>query len=73
MFSFVCWVFNRIFVPKLNTIIHNSMEIKTIKTETIVIKNPSVGLLRFVEEMREHKKQVRDRMRTTEPMFIIKV
>lgn len=49
------------------------MEIKTIKTETIVIKNPSVGLLRFVEEMREHKKQVRDRMRNTEPMFIIKV
>lgn len=43
----------------------------TYTTETIVIKNPSPKLLDLIERMREHKRKVREEMRSVEPLFTI--
>lgn len=48
------------------------MDIKTYRTETIIIDSPTNGLLRMVDEMKEHKRKIREKMRTMKPMFTIK-
>lgn len=47
------------------------MTITSIKSETIIIQDPSEKLLNMVQKMREHKMLRRAKTHTTTPMFTI--
>lgn len=48
------------------------MTITTIKSETIIVKNPSDKLMNMLHTMKECKERRRARMREIKPMFTIK-
>lgn len=48
------------------------MDVTTIKTETIIIHNPSERLKSLIEKARARKMACREEMRSVQPMFTIK-
>lgn len=49
------------------------MTITSIKSETIIIQDPSEKLMEMVQKMREHKQKRRVKTHMTPPMFTVQV
>lgn len=47
------------------------MTITSIKSETIIIQNPSEKLMEMVKKMKEHKEQRRAKTHLSTPLFTI--
>lgn len=47
------------------------MTTTSIKSETIIIKDPSEKLLSMIKRMKEHKQVRRQRMQSTQPLFTL--